>query len=113
MLYRLGRPVKRSDSSFIQFTRRIPTAVLPRAAGLKLTIPLGNGDFHHLTISPGAKAVRFSLRTRDPSEAKSRHGRALAYLEEVWRGFQAAKPLSLSRKAGRRAGRRAVSGVGL
>lgn len=98
MLYRLGRSVKRSDSSLIQFTRRIPTAVLPQAAGRKLTIPLGNGEFHHLTISPGAKAIRFSLRTRDPSEAKSRYGRAVAYLEEVWRSLQLAQPLCLNRK---------------
>ena len=98
MLYRLVRSVKRSDSSFIQFTQRIPADLLPRAIGLKLSIPLGNGDFQHLTISPGAKAIRFSLRTRDPSEGKSRTGRVAAHLEEVWRGLRAAQPLSLNRK---------------
>lgn len=98
MLYRLVRSVKRRDSSLIQFTQRIPADVLPRAAGLKLSIPLGNGDFHHLTVAPGAKAIRFSLRTRDPSEGKSRTGRVAAHLEEVWRGLRAASPTSVNRK---------------
>lgn len=98
MLYRLVRSVKRRDSSLIQFTQRIPADVLPRAGGLKLIIPLGHGEFQSLTVTPKAKAVRFSLRTRDPSEAKSRHGRAAAHLEEVWRGLRAAHPLSLTRK---------------
>lgn len=90
MLYRLVRSVKRSDSSLIQFTQRIPADVLPRAAGLKLSIPLGNGEFHHLTVSPAMKAIRLSLRTRDPSEAKVRHATVAAFLETVWQGHQQA-----------------------
>lgn len=92
MLYRLVRSVKRSDSSLLQFTQRIPAAVLPLATGLKLTVPLGNGEFHPLTISPRAKAVRFSLGTRDPSEAKVRHGTVAAFLESVWQALRATKP---------------------
>jgi integrase len=98
MLYRLVRSVKRRDSSFIQFTQRIPADVRPRAIGLKLSIPLGSGDFHHQTISSKAQAVRLSLRTRDPSEAKIRHGLAASYLEEVWRGLRATKPLTLTHR---------------
>lgn len=98
MLFRLVRPVKRRDSSLIQFTQRIPTDVLSRAVGLKLSIPLGGGEFHHLTISPKAPAIRLSLRTRDPSDAKIRHGLVASYLEEVWRGLRATKPLSLTHR---------------
>jgi hypothetical protein len=98
MLYRLVRPVKRRDSSLIQFTQRIPADVRSRANGLKLSIPLGGGEFHHLAISPKAQAIRLSLRTRDPSDAKIRHGLVASYLEEVWRGLRATKPLSLTHR---------------
>ena len=96
MLYRLVRSVKRSDSSLVQFVKRIPDDVLPRAANLKLSIPLGDGESQHITISPKAQAVRFSLRTRDPSLAKSRQAHVLAYLEEVWRGLRTTKPISIT-----------------
>ncbi|PZN92706.1 MAG: recombinase XerD [Hyphomicrobiales bacterium] len=98
MLYRLVRPVKRRDSSLIQFTQRIPADVHSRANGLKLAIPLSDDEFHHLTISAKAQAIRLSLRTRDPSEAKIRQGRVASYLEEVWRGLRATKPLSLTHR---------------
>jgi integrase len=98
MLYRLVRSVKRRDSSQLQFTQRIPADVRPRAGGLKLSIPLGGAEIHHLTISPKANAIRFSLRTRDPSEAKVRQGTVAAFLEDVWRGLRATKPLSLTHR---------------
>lgn len=98
MLYRLVRSVKRSGSTHLQFTQRIPSDVLARAVGLKLSVPLGGGEFQHITISPKAQAVRFSLRTRDPSAAKIRQARAVVYLEEVWRGLRAAEPLSLTHR---------------
>jgi integrase len=98
MLYRLVRSVKRRDSSQLQFAQRIPADVRPLAVGLKLSIPLGGGEFHHTTISAKANAVRFSLRTRDPGEAKVRQGLAAAFLEEVWQGLRATKPLILTHR---------------
>ncbi|MDP3342294.1 DUF6538 domain-containing protein [Frigidibacter sp.] len=98
MLYRLVRSVKRRDSSQLQFTQRIPADVQLRAGGLKLSIPLGPDAFHHTTISYKSQAIRFSLRTRDPSEAKVRQGTAAAFLEEVWRGLRATKPLALTHR---------------
>lgn len=98
MLYRLVRSVKRPDSSQIQFVQRIPSDVRGRATGLKLSIPLGEGEFHHLTIGPAAQAVRFSLRTRDPSTAKVRQASALAHLETVWMSLRADKPVTLSQR---------------
>jgi hypothetical protein len=58
MLYRLVCSVTRRDSSHSQVTQRIPADVLPRAAGLKISIPLGSGEFHRLTISLAMKALR-------------------------------------------------------
>ena len=98
MLYRLVRSVKRPDSTHIQFVQRIPADVRSRAVGLKLSIPLGEGEFHHLTISPSAQAVRFSLRTRDPSSAKVRQATAIAHLEAVWKSLRANKPVALSHR---------------
>ncbi|WP_346363107.1 DUF6538 domain-containing protein [Bosea sp. (in: a-proteobacteria)] len=47
------------------------------------------------------KAVRFSLRTRDPSDAKVRNGRVAAHLEEVWQALRAS-PTRLARRPRRR-----------
>jgi hypothetical protein len=82
MLYRLVRPVKRRDYSLIQFTQRIPSDVRHRANGLKLAIPLSDGEFHHLTISAKAQAIRLSFGPA--TQAKIRQGRVASYLEEVW-----------------------------
>lgn len=98
MLFRLVRSVKRPDSTHIQFVKRIPADVRSRAVGLKLSIPLGEGEFHHLTIGPSAQAIRFSLRTRDPSTAKVRQATALAHLETVWKSLRADKPVALSQR---------------
>lgn len=90
--------MKRPDSTQIQFVQRIPADVRNRAAGLKLSIPLGEGEFHHLTIGPSAQAVRFSLRTRDASSAKVRQATALAHMETVWKSLRADKPVALSQR---------------
>jgi integrase len=98
MLFRLVRPVRRSDSSKEQFLQRIPKDLLARAARLSLSIPLDSNTTVHLTISPKAEAVRFSLRTRDPSETKTRHARATAYLETVWRALRQDAPIPLTNR---------------
>lgn len=63
--------MKRSDSSVQQFKQRIPADVRPLAVGRVLSVPLGS-ETTHITITPGMAMVRFSLKTRDPSEAKVR-----------------------------------------
>lgn len=83
MLLRLVRPVKRSGSSIPQFVQRIPADVRARAIGRTLAIPLGC-ETVFVTIRPQMDAVRFSLRTRDPSEVKVRQARAAAFLETTW-----------------------------
>ena len=91
MLFRLVRPVKRSNSSMSQFVQRIPKDVRERAVGRSLSIPIGSQTVH-LTISPHADAVRFSLRTRDPSETKRRQAEAAAHLETVWQALREDSP---------------------
>ncbi len=42
--------------------------------------------------------MRFSLRTRDPGEAKIRTAQAAAYLETVWTALRASAPVTLSHR---------------
>ncbi len=105
MLFRLVRPVKRSNSSMSQFVQRIPNDVRERAVGRSLAIPIGS-ETVQLTISPHAEAIRFSLRTRDPSETKRRQAEAAAYLETVWQALRENSPIPLTyRQATALAGR--------
>src|SRR5580692_5589080 len=88
MLYRLVRPMRRSDSSIPQFLQRIPSKARDRAIGWTLVIPLADGENATVRITQSTVAVRFSLRTRDPAEAKIRQARAAGYLQTVWRALQ-------------------------
>jgi integrase len=96
MLYRLVRSMKRSDSSMRQFVQRIPADLRERTIGLRLVIPLTDTESATIQITPAMEAIRFSLRTRDPSEAKIRQGRACAHLETVWRGLRSIAPTVLT-----------------
>lgn len=97
MLFRLVRPVKRFGSSMNYFVQRIPADVRARAVGLRLAVPLGAFTQIHL-ITAKAHSVRFSLRTRDPSETKIRNAAAAAYVETVWHSLRATEPTCLSHK---------------
>jgi hypothetical protein len=97
MLFRLVRPVKRQNSTMSQFVQRIPKDVRGRALGRSLSIPIG-ADTVQLTISPQAEAVRFSLRTREPSETKRRQAEAAAYLETVWQALREDSPIPLTHR---------------
>jgi integrase len=94
---RLVSPVKRKGTRNIQFVQRIPADVKARAAGLKLSIPVG-AEVQPLTISPKADAIRLSLRTSDPSAAKARQGQVGAYMETVWQALRGAKPTTLTHR---------------
>jgi Domain of unknown function (DUF6538) len=95
MLYRLVRPMKRPGSSIPQYVQRIPTDVRPRVIGRTLVVLLGNESVI-IRITPTMGAVRFSLRTRDPVEAKIRQGKAVAHLKTVWRGLRNSEPVFLT-----------------
>jgi hypothetical protein len=98
MLFRLVRPVRRSGSENFHFVQRIPSDLIGRTGGLKLSIPLGDGTHHELTLSAKAKDVRFSLKTREPSVVQSRQASAAGYLTEVWAALRADAPVPLSHR---------------
>jgi hypothetical protein len=87
MLFRLVRPVKRFGSSMSYYQQRIPADVRARAIGRKLAIPIGD-QIHRFVVTAQAPSVRFSLRTRDPTETKIRQAKAAAYMEGVWRALR-------------------------
>ncbi|WP_371344833.1 tyrosine-type recombinase/integrase [Ancylobacter sp. IITR112] len=93
----LVAPMKRKNSSNHQFVQRIPADVRPRLVGVTLEVPLG-ADFVPVSISGSAQAIRVSLRTFDPSEAKRRQATIIAHLEGIYAGLRAAVPATLSHK---------------
>lgn len=97
MLLRLVSPVRRNGSSILQFVQRIPADVWPRSIGTRLEIPLGDG-FVTFTVTDKTPFVRFSLRTRDPGEAKARQGAAIAYLEQAYAALRSDAPVALSHR---------------
>lgn len=69
--------MRRDGSRFPLFVQRIPADVRRKAVCFELAIPLGDG-FVFVTPTEGAQAVRFSLRTTEPSEVKTRQALAAA-----------------------------------
>lgn len=96
MLLRLVSPVKRPGSSIPQFIKRVPIEIRDQMIGRKLLIPLGDGTVSATVDKQGV--IRFSLGTRDPSEAKGRQADALAYLERVFEAERHNRPIELSRR---------------
>lgn len=97
MLLRLVSPVLRAGSSIPQFVQRIPADVWPRAIGMRLEIPLGDG-FVTFTVTDKTPFIRFSLRTRDLGEVKARQGAAIEYLEKVYSSLRSETPVTLSHR---------------
>jgi integrase len=89
--------MRRDGSRNSLFVQRIPVDVRDKAIGNRLAIPLGDG-FVFVTPSAGAQAVRFSLRTSDPTETKTRQAVAAAFLEGVWSALRNDVPTKLSHK---------------
>ncbi|MCA1435613.1 tyrosine-type recombinase/integrase [Bradyrhizobium sp. BRP20] len=89
--------MRRDGSQNKWFAQRIPADVRRKAIGVELAIPLGN-SFVFVTPSESTQAIRFSLRTADPSEAKTRNAIAAAYLEGVWQALRNDAPVHLSHR---------------
>ncbi len=89
--------MRRDGSRFPLFVQRIPADVRDNAIGNPLAIPLGD-SFVLVTPSASAQAVRFSLRTADPSEIKKRQAIAAAYLETIWEALRDDAPVHLTHK---------------
>ncbi|WP_275186012.1 phage integrase N-terminal SAM-like domain-containing protein, partial [Bradyrhizobium sp. CSA112] len=89
--------MRRKGSQFQSFVQRIPADVRAKATGIELAIPLGD-EFVFCTPSEAAQAVRFSLRTAEPSEIKTRQALAAAYLETVWEALRNDAPVHLTHR---------------
>ncbi|MEW4457777.1 tyrosine-type recombinase/integrase [Roseibium algicola] len=96
MLFRLAAPVQRKGSRFQQLVKRVPADLVERLSGKKLYVPLGK-ETATVTV-PKHGTIRFSLRTDQPSEVRSRQASALAYLETVFKAAKAEEPIPLSRQ---------------
>lgn len=96
MLYRIVRPMKRKGTQNVQFRQRIPQDVLQKARGKTLSIPIGN-EIVAKRLSQKADSVVISLKTANPSEAKTRHAEVVAYLEGVWESLRNG-PVTLTHK---------------
>lgn len=97
MALRMPRPVRRPDTSFLTFRARVPSDVIDAARGhtIALSFPAEGGEPEHVALVTPGNEVKFSLRTRDPAIAKSRHGIALAELEKRWNALRSGpQPLS-------------------
>lgn len=97
MLYRLVRPMKRKGSTNHQFVKRIPSDLRDRINGMSLCIPVGD-ETVSVTVSSSTQAVRFSLRSNEPSEVKDRHATAASYLERFFVSLRSNHPLSLTHR---------------
>lgn len=73
----------RKDSSLIQFRERIPRDVLKQVRGRVLDLPIAEGTVR-VRVTEKAEAIKVSLRTRDPVEAKARHAALSAHLAKVY-----------------------------
>eukprot|EP00873_Tetraselmis_striata_P040194 jgi/Tetstr1/460458/TSEL_005717.t1 len=89
--------MQRKGSSRHQFVKRIPTDLRERMIGKSYSIPIGD-EIVSVTISDRAQAVRFSLRTSDPSEVKDRQASAVSYLERLFVSLRDNRPLSLTHR---------------
>lgn len=108
----MPRPTRRPESTFHIFRARVPADVMEAARGRTLAFPFPAeaGEREHVVFTTAGDEVKFSLRTRDPSVAKSRHGIALAHLEKQWSAIRSG-PKALSHRQIIRAFGRGVPSV--
>ncbi len=88
--------MRRGESFNAYFVQRIPADVKSSGAGTVLQIPVGD-RLVPVKVTEHTTAIRVSLRTGDPSEAKVRQATVAAHLERVWRSLRE-KPRSLTLK---------------
>ena len=79
MALTMARPFKDATGAFY-LRQRTPRELLSRLRGMPVTLPVGDG---FVTVKIG-DAVQASLRTRDPTTARSRHATADATLRSFW-----------------------------
>lgn len=91
MVLTMTRPTLRQGSTFRQFKKRVPRAVLGKAKGraITLTLPAAEGHPEKLVQVRVGDVVKLSLHTREPSVAKARAGAVSEQLEKLWPALMA------------------------
>ena len=87
MLWAIVRPVRRPESQYSLFRKRIPQDVLPKVQGRTLTVQVGDAQVS-CRITEKTREIKVSLRTADPSEARERQADISAQLERQWRAVR-------------------------
>ncbi|HVJ44368.1 MAG TPA: tyrosine-type recombinase/integrase [Dongiaceae bacterium] len=95
----MTRPTKRTESSFLTFRKRVPADIMAKAKGQSITIQFpAEGSHNAATIAAKiGSEIKFSLRTREPSLAKTRTGIAEAHLQRTWEAIRSG-PRKLTHK---------------
>lgn len=97
MLYRLVRPMIRKGSRNPQFVQRIPTDLRDQMIGMRLDLPVGDAIVP-IRITASTQAIRVSLKTADPTEAKNRQAGLAGYLERVFAALREERPIPLTHR---------------
>lgn len=71
--------------------------MLTRVRGSTLHIPVG-ATTTVIRVTQKAEAIKVSLQTRDPEEAKARHAAVHVYLGNVYATYRVEKPVRLTRE---------------
>jgi integrase len=101
MLFRLVRPMKRKGSRNVYFQQRIPADVKQRLAvigGQRLLVFQVAGETVSVAVAERSHAIKFSLRTTDPAEAKVRQAEAAREAELHWKALRQTKAVTLSHR---------------
>ena len=91
MVLAMSRPLRRTDTSFLHFRKRIPADILRLAKGKTFTfvIPCDDPNEPEIVATVRLNAeMKFSLRTREPAIAKLRAGLATAQFERYCNGLR-------------------------
>ncbi|WP_156460154.1 hypothetical protein [Mesorhizobium sp. Root157] len=97
MLYRLVRPMIRKGSRNPQFVQRIPTDLRDQMIGMRLNLPVGDAIVP-IRITASTQAIRVSLKSADPTEAKNRQAGLAGYLERVFAALREERPIPLTHR---------------
>lgn len=94
----MTRPTRRRESSFLTFRKRTPKDILAKAKGQVVTIafPPDSEGQRTATFTIGPE-IKFSLKARDPANARARTGFAESFLAQHWEAIRKG-PVSLTHK---------------
>ncbi len=93
MVLKMASPWKDPKTGILFLRVRVPTDLVTIVKGQIVSVPVGNG----VVQAKAGDAVKVSLRTRDPREAKTRFATALTTLNSYWDAVRKG-PQKLSQK---------------